>query len=46
MIAHHEGAIQMAEDALENGLNSDVRALCEAIIAGQQAEIEEIRDLL
>jgi uncharacterized protein (DUF305 family) len=46
MIAHHEGAIQMAEDALEKGSNSDVRALCEAIIAGQQAEIEEMRDLL
>lgn len=46
MIAHHEGAIQMAQDALENGSNPDVRALCEAIIAGQLAEIDEMRNLL
>ena len=46
MIAHHEGAIEMAEDALENGSNSDIRALCEAIIAAQQAEIDEMRNLL
>jgi uncharacterized protein (DUF305 family) len=46
MIAHHEGAIQMAEDALENGSNPDIRSLCEAIIAGQQAEIDEMRTLL
>jgi uncharacterized protein (DUF305 family) len=46
MIAHHEGAIEMAEDALENGSNSDIRALCEAIIAAQQVEIEEMRNLL
>lgn len=46
MIAHHEGAIQMAQDALENGLNTDIRALSELIIAGQQAEIDEMRTLL
>jgi uncharacterized protein (DUF305 family) len=46
MIAHHEGAIQMSQDALENGLNTDVRALSELIIAGQQAEIDEMRTLL
>jgi len=46
MIAHHEGAIQMAQDALDSGSNADVRALCEAIIAGQQAEIDEMRNLL
>jgi len=46
MIAHHEGAIQMAQDALEGGSNSDIQALCEAIISGQQAEIDEMRNLL
>lgn len=46
MIAHHEGALQMAQDALEKGSNPDVRALCEAIIAGQQAEIDQMRNLL
>jgi len=46
MIAHHEGAIQMAQDALDSGSNADIRALCEAIIASQQAEIDEMRNLL
>jgi uncharacterized protein (DUF305 family) len=46
MIAHHEGAIQMAQDALDNGTNPDVRALCESIISGQQTEIDQMRRLL
>jgi uncharacterized protein (DUF305 family) len=46
MIAHHEGAIQMAQDVLENGTNSDIRTLSEAIVSGQQAEIEEMQSLL
>lgn len=46
MIAHHEGAIEMAEDVLADGVNADVRALAEQIIAAQRAEIEEMRALL
>ncbi|MGA0895251.1 MAG: DUF305 domain-containing protein [Ilumatobacteraceae bacterium] len=46
MIAHHEGAIEMAEDAAERGANAEVRALAAVIIAAQQAEIAEMRELL
>ena len=46
MIEHHEGAIEMAQDLLDDGENADVRALGEAIITSQQAEIELMRELL
>ena len=43
MIAHHEGAIEAAQQVLdqEDG-NSEVAALAEAIIAAQEAEIEQM----
>lgn len=46
MIAHHEGAIQMAENALAENKNSIVKDLCEAIIASQQDQITYMKDLL
>lgn len=46
MIAHHEGAIEMSDDVIDEGLNAEVRALAELIISGQQAEIDEMRNLL
>ncbi len=46
MIAHHEGAIQMAQDVLNDGVNLEVRSLAEQIIEGQQAEIDEMRALV
>ncbi len=46
MIAHHEGAIVMAEDLLQSGVNSELRSLGEQIITSQQAEIDEMRSLL
>ena len=46
MIAHHEGAIQMANDALAANKNSIVKDLCEAIIASQQDQITYMKDLL
>lgn len=46
MIAHHEGAIKMANDVLASGTNSDVKQLANKIIAAQNAEIEEMRALL
>jgi uncharacterized protein (DUF305 family) len=46
MIAHHEGAIAMAEDVKADGASPDVRVLADAIITGQQAEIDEMRSLL
>ena len=46
MIAHHEGAIDMANEVLAAGSDPEVRALAEAIIAGQQNEIELMQKLL
>ncbi len=46
MIEHHEGAIEMAQDAIDNGTNPDVRALCERIISSQTAEIETMNEIL
>ncbi|UER55503.1 DUF305 domain-containing protein [Kineosporiaceae bacterium SCSIO 59966] len=46
MIAHHEGAVAMAEQQLAEGSYPPALELAEAIIEGQQAEIEEMRALL
>lgn len=46
MIAHHEGAIEMANIAQGGGKSAEVRALLEAVIAAQTAEIAEMKALL
>ena len=46
MIQHHEGAIDMANDVLATTQNDDVRALANAIVAAQTAEIVEMSGLL
>ena len=46
MIRHHQGAIRMAEVELEEGSNADVLALAQAIIDGQQAEIDQMNGML
>jgi uncharacterized protein (DUF305 family) len=46
MIKHHEGALAMAKDVLEGGSDPAVMKLSEEIVAGQQAEIDEMRGLL
>ena len=46
MIAHHEGAIEMAEDVLKSGQNVDVRSLAEDIISGQDTEITMMSEML
>lgn len=46
MIAHHEGAISMAEDVQEDGVNPEVNALAGEIIEAQSSEIDELRQLL
>jgi Uncharacterized protein conserved in bacteria len=43
MIQHHEGALSMAKEALEKSQRPQVRQLSEAILATQQAEIEQMR---
>lgn len=46
MIAHHGGAISQARAELARGQNPQTRALAQAIISGQEAEITEMRALL
>lgn len=46
MIEHHEGAIDMAEEVIDDGENAAVRELADTIIVTQQAEIDLMRDLL
>ena len=45
MIAHHKGAVAMAEDVLTDGKNAETRKLAEEIIANQQSEIDELTPL-
>lgn len=46
MIAHHEGAVEMAQDVLADGSNAEVRTLAQAIVDTQTAEIATLRALL
>ncbi len=46
MIAHHEGAVAMAEDQVENGTYPPAVDLAQTIIATQQQEIDTMRQLL
>jgi uncharacterized protein (DUF305 family) len=42
MTAHHQGAIEAAEQVLDGGENPEVADLAEQIIQAQQAEIEQM----
>jgi len=46
MILHHEGAIEMAEQQLAEGKYQATKDLAQAVITGQQAEIEEMNTLI
>lgn len=46
MIAHHEGAIEMAEQVKAQSTTPDVTALADAIVAGQTTEIDTMQQLL
>ena len=43
MVPHHQGAISMAEVALENAEHPELLQLARNVISTQQAEIEELR---
>ncbi|MEE6272603.1 DUF305 domain-containing protein [Georgenia sp. MJ206] len=46
MIAHHRGAVDMAQDELDSGENPQALDLAQKIIGDQQAEITEMEELL
>ncbi|WP_426183452.1 DUF305 domain-containing protein [Microbacterium sp. TWP3-1-2b2] len=46
MIMHHDGAVEMARTALEDGQNPDVLDLAQQVIDDQTAEITTMQDLL
>ncbi|TJY71395.1 DUF305 domain-containing protein [Arthrobacter sp. CAU 1506] len=46
MIAHHEGAVKMAEQEMEQGSNPQAVELARTIVTDQEGEITEMRDLL
>jgi uncharacterized protein (DUF305 family) len=43
MIAHHQGAIDMAKIELEYGKDAEIRKLAETIIAAQEGEIKDMK---
>lgn len=43
MIVHHQGAITMAKQALQEATRPEITTLAEAIIKTQQAEIEQMQ---
>ena len=45
MVPHHQGAVDMAEVALENAQHGELRSLAEDIVSAQEAEIEDLRDI-
>ncbi|WP_243704802.1 DUF305 domain-containing protein [Micromonospora sp. KC723] len=46
MIAHHEGAVTMAEDEIAKGANAEVKALAQQIRTAQRAEIDTMKKIL
>lgn len=46
MIAHHRGAVEMAEAAKKHAEHEEVRKLAAAIIAAQTTEIDQLEGLL
>ena len=46
MINHHNGGIAMANYAIENAANQDVISMAKSMIKGQQAEVDELQQVL
>jgi uncharacterized protein (DUF305 family) len=43
MIVHHQGAVEMAELALDNAKHQEIKSLAAAIIAAQNKEIADMK---
>ncbi len=43
MIMHHEGAVQMAEAALQYAKHQEIKDMAKAIISAQTIEIEQMK---
>ncbi|MFD0392819.1 DUF305 domain-containing protein [Streptomyces nogalater] len=46
MVEHHQGAVEMATTEKHKGRSGDAKAMAEAIITAQDAEIKEMKQLL
>ena len=46
MIAHHQGAIDMAKVELEHGKNAEIRKLAQDVITAQEGEIAMMKEWL
>ena len=46
MISHHEGAIAMAKSEIADGTSADMTTLARSIVAAQQAEIDQMKQML
>ncbi|MEO3799773.1 DUF305 domain-containing protein [Nonomuraea sp. B1E8] len=46
MIAHHNGAIEMARTEQSQGANPEAKALAKTIETAQQAEVEQLQEIL
>ncbi|MFD3660856.1 DUF305 domain-containing protein [Streptomyces sp. NPDC058659] len=46
MIAHHDGAVDMAKDEQKNGRNASAKKLADDVVRTQSAEIAELRKIL
>lgn len=44
MIMHHQGAVLMAEAALENAAHEEIKTMARAIISAQTTEITQMQD--
>ena len=45
MVPHHQGAVEMAEVALDNAEHEEIKQLSENIVSAQESEIEELKDI-
>jgi uncharacterized protein (DUF305 family) len=46
MIGHHQGAIEMAQAEIANGQSADMTAMAKNMVSAQQAEINQMKQML